>query len=1138
MPQAALRPTLLLALLAALLLPALPARARPLEHEDAVPRLVLAASMPEWLQELLREGDAKPAVGFERWLDGDGGESEEPEDEVEARPEPVNDPWTLVGAPVPWLEVARTKTGATSAGWSYVGPTATYWSQNENAAQPLRPLQANIRGFAVAPSNPSVLYAGSQLGALSKSTDKGLTWTPIGVNDTLLRTGITAITVHPNDPNIVYVGNGRGIVKSTDGGVSWTLSLDYPPVAANTIVLKPDQPETVLVAGSTFLAKTPTSNWNGAFGRVTYDVAYRPGNANIGYALIQNVAGDSIDFYKTTNGGNSWTRRRTGWSAHIGPYLGGRIAVTPAAPDRIYALVTEVEGSRLLRSDDAGETWVTKAFSPVGVNANNQCEPAVGPFILDNCQGYYDQAIAASPLDANQIVLGTCYAFRSMDGGNTFVSISECVSQYLHADLQHIVCIGGDSWVASDGGVTLSTDFWTTTTNFSARTIGLRGTQIWGFGQGWNEDAIVSGRNHNAIGAWVEGYPAGTFLSTSSGEPVTGFVNPADNRMSYASVFPGGIRWPSTFNGAITTFAVAKLPADGSAVPGNEMNAGEVEWDPRFARTFYVGRNDGLWRTEDNGTTFQLVWKHADPAAVEQHIEVSRTDPNVLYVTVRLGASGELWKSVDRGKTWTQCANPAGLSAAQRQLGTIAVSGTSSNELWWCFRNGPNGNKIYKSADGGASWSNLTTPALDGVVLVNMFHQLGTSGGIYLVGQYGAVLYRNDLMPDWVAYNTGLPSALGPDMAWGAIQYPKQVLRLGTTQGIWEAPLYEPSTTTLVQPMVAGSATPGPCDTLQFESYSVANGPATYQWTFSPAAAYVSDANARNPRVVFGSPGSHAATLAITDLNGTTSRTIRNLVNVDHVQYADSVIAVSSEYTLSGPPQWYAIQALGLPDTYPDYGDLPTSWASLHEDEVKESITLHYATPAAIDFVQVFETFNPGALYRVSVKNPNTGNFVLVWSAPAVPAPQAARVYTARFPYPGFLVDQVQLEFDSPAVPGWNEIDAVGIGTQTCTASLVSVPGSPASPLVSGIDRVHPNPFVAFTSIRCVLARPGTVQADVYDVMGHRVAPLANHYMLAGTHELRWDGRDAAGRDMASGIYYVRVRGAGVDGSTRVVKLH
>ncbi|HEX7880839.1 MAG TPA: FlgD immunoglobulin-like domain containing protein, partial [Candidatus Eisenbacteria bacterium] len=56
-----------------------------------------------------------------------------------------------------------------------------------------------------------------------------------------------------------------------------------------------------------------------------------------------------------------------------------------------------------------------------------------------------------------------------------------------------------------------------------------------------------------------------------------------------------------------------------------------------------------------------------------------------------------------------------------------------------------------------------------------------------------------------------------------------------------------------------------------------------------------------------------------------------------------------------------------------------------------------------------------------------------------------------------------------------------------------------------------------------VLAEPGPVTVDLFDVTGRKVKTLITGDLSAGTHELSWDGRDDAGRAVASGLYFYRV---------------
>ena len=251
-------------------------------------------------------------------------------------------------------------------------------------------------------------------------------------------------------------------------------------------------------------------------------------------------------------------------------------------------------------------------------------------------------------------------------------------------------------------------------------------------------------------------------------------------------------------------------------------------------------------------------------------------------------------------------------------------------------------------------------------------------------------------------------------------------------------------------------------------------------------------------------------------------------------QWASAVHAVSSEYSPTG---WSAAQALGPPDVYPQYGDIDRAWASLTADGQPESIELDYATPAPINFVSVYETYNPGALTNVYVLNPNTGFYESVWSGTAQPAPAMSRVRTVSFPEPRFPVSKVRLDFDSPAVPDWNEVDAVGIGRCACAASWVDVPKAPAVPRAATLEWARPNPFSASTTVAFTLAQSGRVQVEVFDVLGQRVAQVVDRVLPAGRNQVVWDGRRADGRAAASGLYYVRVKSAEMNAARKVVKI-
>lgn len=163
----------------------------------------------------------------------------------------------------------------------------------------------------------------------------------------------------------------------------------------------------------------------------------------------------------------------------------------------------------------------------------------------------------------------------------------------------------------------------------------------------------------------------------------------------------------------------------------------------------------------------------------------------------------------------------------------------------------------------------------------------------------------------------------------------------------------------------------------------------------------------------------------------------RNLTatrRVSKVRWANAVIGFSSQY---GSPDWGATQALGEPNTYPNYGDWPTAWASAGADDRREFLELGYADPSPIDTVSIYETLGPGAVDRIQVRNPSTAGWETVWSGTAREAGEDARIFKVTFPETTYPVDAIRLELDSPAVPYYNEIDAVSISGAVSVSSLL-----------------------------------------------------------------------------------------------------
>lgn len=286
----------------------------------------------------------------------------------------------------------------------------------------------SIGALAIAQSDPDVVYAGtgepnnrqsSSFGdGVFKTTDGGKTWTNMGLRETQ---SIARVVVHPRDPNTVWVAAvgrlfgpnaERGVFKSNDGGRTWrkTLFVD-DNTGATDIVIHPTNPSVLFAA--TYTRRRTV--WGFASG------------------------GPGSGIWKSTNGGDTWTRVRggglpNGTMGRIGldfarsnpNVLYAQIEVAPdkepvvAAPPQATPaggggggggggfgqqnLPPDDKVSGIWRSNDGGNSWEFRS------NQNNR------PM-------YYSQ-IRVDPNDPNTVYVGGASASKSTDGAKTFAQLT------------------------------------------------------------------------------------------------------------------------------------------------------------------------------------------------------------------------------------------------------------------------------------------------------------------------------------------------------------------------------------------------------------------------------------------------------------------------------------------------------------------------------------------------------------------------------------------------------------------------------------------------------------------------------------------------------------------------------------------
>jgi PKD repeat protein/photosystem II stability/assembly factor-like uncharacterized protein len=777
------------------------------------------------------------------------------------------------------LRLNNLKQGSRSvANWSVLGPVETFHT-NTGPSPLAKSSQANIYCIDQTRNNPNIVYCGTEGGEIFVSFDKGLNWT---CDSREYEMGaITALESFTDESPVVFAGESNNIRRKLGDG--WEIVLTDDQMWTNDIVSNPNNDLIVLAATQRGLYRTTNGgdDWEHITQTACYDIEWKSDDPSVGFMVANDPALGICRFYKSTDFGATWELRDNGWffSDAEGRNDGGaRLAVTAADPNRVYAVLigeAKTDDSGFIgiwRSDDAGETWYMPN-PPAGGPWDEVTHPNMATIGRTGGyhQGFYNLGFDASDVDADFVMAGFLNLWVSIDGGYTFsCDGGYCGNNfnYVHPDCQEIEINGTDVWMTSDGGIEYSDDHFVT---HYARNRGITGSDYWGFGSGWNEDILVGGRYHNGNSGWHENWMPGEVLSLGGGEAPTGYVNPGEGRLTYYSDI-GGVALPEIQNGFAQYFSIAKYPNESYY----DAESGEMEWLPHCWNHFFVTNENKLWKTTDGGKTFFVLHEFGtDPNARAMSFEISRTNPNVIYLFQRDESSwdpGLLWKSTDGGQSFDQLPLPQGY--ARRCV--LSCDAEDERIVWLAYPDGNDGEKIFRSMDGGENWENLTTAALNGEHITYIMTQGGSDGGIYL-GTFRTIWFKDDHTTEWIPFNEGLPKQIATCILRPF--YRDNKLRIGGYgKGIWESNLAVPSRP-VAQPMANKLQTDCPGDSIRFDDYSMLDHEgATWSWEFQ--GGIPSTSNLRNPKVVYPYPGTYDVKITVQNANGVSTKTVPGMIEV------------------------------------------------------------------------------------------------------------------------------------------------------------------------------------------------------------------------------------------------------------------
>jgi PKD repeat protein len=769
-----------------------------------------------------------------------------------------------------------------AANWSLIGPSTTI---------PAGGGAGRVNFVRFDPSNTSIIWVGSPDGGLWKSTTGGTAWTTNTDNLPLL--GCSDLAINPLNNQIMYLATGDGdasdtyslgVLKSTDGGTTWnTTGLNWAVTNGRNIsrlLINPVNPNTIFAATSNGVYRSINAgaNWSQIASAIANmkDIEYKPGDTTTIYVA------STTRFYKSTNGGTTFTNITSGLPVTTAVDRLA-IAVTAANPAYVYvlgSLATDDGFQGLYRSTDNGTTFTTRATTPNLLGWSSTGSDTGG-------QGWYDLSLAASPTNADLVLVGGVNIWKSTNGGTTWTINAHWTGSgapYVHADCHALEFIPGSAttyYAGCDGGCFRTT---TAGTSWSDLSNGLQIAQPYRLGlSATNSNLLVTGFQDNGTNRW-SGTSSWNYIQ--GGDGMEAIVDWSNANVQYGELYYGDINRTTT-GGNLTTNIVATggtgVNADGDWVTPYIMN-------PQKSTTLIVGKAQA-YRSRNRGTAWTALGTITGGTGNLIALAYAPSDSNYIY----MAKINKFYASTNSGTTFID--RTGTLPVASAAITYIAVASNNPSHVWVTFSGYSAANKVWYSADAGVTWTNYTTglPNLPANCIV---YQNGSTNDALYVGTDVGVYYRDNTAGSWTAYNTGLPNVIVKELE---IQYTVSKLRAATFgRGIWQSDLATPGTSPPVADFSANRTNICIGDCINFTDLS-AGTPTSWSWSFPGAATTTS--TVQNPTgICYNTAGTYNVTLTATNANGSNAITKTTYITVSGTTVLPLVEGFQGTYLPAG---WY-----------------------------------------------------------------------------------------------------------------------------------------------------------------------------------------------------------------------------------------
>jgi len=589
-------------------------------------------------------------------------------------------------------------------------------------------------------SDPRTVWVGSASGGLWRSTNGGVKFKPVFDEYTM---SIGAVAITQTHPDTVWVGTGEpwtrnsvsvgtGIYKTTDDGATWKNKGLKDSERIARIVIHPGDPNTVYVAALGHLwgpneerGVFKTTDGGETWKKVLYvdantgcsDITIDPGNPNILFAGMWefrrkayhfNSGGPGSGLYKSTDGGETWTKITTGLPAgNLGRIS---VAISPVNTDIVYALI-EAKASGLYRSDDKGVSWKI---------VNKTLAMGERPF-------YFSQ-IYPDPVDTFRVYKPSYVLNVSEDGGEKFRE-AYIDGGSVHVDHHAFWIAPGNNkilYLGTDGGLYISNDQGSS----FLRANNLPVSQFY-------KVSVDMERPYNVYGGLQDN---GSWVGPS--RSVNGIENSDWNYVGFGdgfSVFPDKGNHDIVYfqyQGGNYYRRYISTGEEKLIKPFKEKTTEDLRfnWDaaiafsPRF-NTMYVGAQY-LYRSENRGDTWERISPDLstddplkqkqeesggltiDNSTAENHctiIAIAESPLNTKLIWVGTD-DGNIQVTKDGGKNWSNVVSNISGLPPNTWCSSVCPGRFAEGTCYVTFDGHRNDNKtpyVYKTTDYGQTWTSL-----------------------------------------------------------------------------------------------------------------------------------------------------------------------------------------------------------------------------------------------------------------------------------------------------------------------------------------------------------------------------------------------------------------------------------------------